>query len=208
MKTTLFPNFNLIKKHLNKIGTVRRYFASFCQYSSRYDAYREGIILNAFNLELSNGALVDIGVYTIAPMISLFGPPSEIKASAYLLESGVDGEGTVIFKYPNMQGTVMYSKISNSYVPSEIQGEEGSIIIDRINEMNTVTIRYRNGQSEQISTTQVKNNMIYEVEEFIQLILNQKAESTINSLKFSYEVMQVLDEVRSQIGLVYPADLT
>ncbi|MBQ4164394.1 MAG: Gfo/Idh/MocA family oxidoreductase, partial [Turicibacter sp.] len=44
MKTTLFPNFNTIKKHLDKIGTVRRYFASFCQYSSRYDAYREGII--------------------------------------------------------------------------------------------------------------------------------------------------------------------
>ena len=207
MKTTLFPNFKMIKDHLDKIGTIRRYFASFCQYSSRYDAYREGTVLNAFNPELSNGALVDIGVYTIAPMISLFGLPSEIKASAYLLESGVDGEGTVIFKYPNMQGTVMYSKISNSYVPSEIQGEEGSIIIDRINEMNTVTIRYRNGQSEQISIPQIENNMTYEVEEFIQLILNQKDESTINSFQFSYEVMQVLDEIRSQIGLVYPADL-
>ena len=54
-------------------------------------------MLNAFNKELSNGALVDIGVYTIAPMISLFGMPDEIKASAYLLESGVDGEGTVCF---------------------------------------------------------------------------------------------------------------
>ena len=207
MKTTLFPNFKMIKDHLDKIGTIRRYFASFCQYSSRYDAYREGTVFNAFNPELSNGALVDIGVYTIAPMISLFGLPSEIKASAYLLESGVDGEGPVVFKYPNMQGTVMYSKISNSYVPSEIQGEEGSIIIDRINEMNTVTIRYRNGQREQISTPQIENNMTYEVEEFIQLILNQKDESTINSFQFSYEVMQVLDEIRSQIGLVYPADL-
>ena len=49
--------------------------------------------------------------------------------------------------------------------------------------------------------------MTYEVEEFIQLILNQKGESAINSLQFSYEVMQVLDEIRSQIGLVYPADL-
>ena len=56
MKTTLLPNFKVIQEQLSKIGTVRRYFASFCQYSSRYDAYRAGTVLNAFNPELSNGA--------------------------------------------------------------------------------------------------------------------------------------------------------
>ena len=207
MKTTLLPNFKVIQEQLSKIGTVRRYFASFCQYSSRYDAYRTGTVLNAFNPELSNGALVDIGVYTIAPMIALFGAPLAIKASAHLLESGVDGEGSVIFEYPQMQGTVMYSKISNSSLPAEIQGEEGSIIIDRINQMDQVTIHYRNGEVEEITLPQVEHNMVYEAEEFIQLILNQKHESAVNSFKFSYEVMRVLDEVRSQIGLVYPADL-
>ncbi len=35
MKTTVLPSFQLIKDHLYKIGKVRRYFASFCQYSSR-----------------------------------------------------------------------------------------------------------------------------------------------------------------------------
>lgn len=207
MKTTLFPNFKRIQDHLHKIGTIRRYFASFCQYSSRYDAYRAGTVLNAFNKELSNGALVDIGVYTIAPMIALFGMPQEIQASAYLLESGVDGEGTVVFKYPNMQGTVMYSKISNSYLPSEIQGEEGSLVINRINQMDTVSIHYRNGEVEEIAVRQEEQNMVYEVKEFIDLILNGQKESTVNSYQRSYEVMQVLDEVRRQIGLVYPADL-
>lgn len=207
MKTTLFPNFKVIQDNLHKIGTIRRYFSSFCQYSSRYDAYRAGTVLNAFNKELSNGALVDIGVYTIAPMIALFGMPEEIKASAYLLESGVDGEGTVVFKYPNMQGTVMYSKISNSYLPSEIQGEEGSIMIDRINQMDVVSIRYRNGDVEEIALPQDEQNMVYEVKEFIDLILNDQKESKVNSYQRSYEVMQVLDEVRRQIGLVYPADL-
>ena len=207
MKTTLFPNFKVIQENLHKIGTVRRYFSSFCQYSSRYDAYKAGTVLNAFNKELSNGALVDIGVYTIAPMISLFGMPDEIKASAYLLESGVDGEGTVVFKYPEMQATVMYSKISNSYLPAEIQGEEGSLLMNRINQLNTVTIHYRNGRVEEIAIEQDEDNMIYEVQEFINLILNDQKESQINSYQFSHDVMKVLDEVRRQIGLVYPADL-
>lgn len=207
MKTTVLPSFQVIKEHLHKIGTIRRYFASFCQYSSRYDAYREGTVLNAFKPELSNGALMDIGVYTIAPMISLFGMPSTIKASAYFLESGVDGEGTILFDYPTMQGSVVYSKISSSYLPSEIQGEDGTIVIDHINRFHSVQIRYRNGEIEELSLPHVEIDMMYEVQEFIQTILNQQGESSINSHEFSKNVMCVLDEVRSQIGLVYPADL-
>lgn len=47
MKSTLLPNFKVIQDNLHKIGPIRRYFASFCQYSSRYDKYKEGIVLNA-----------------------------------------------------------------------------------------------------------------------------------------------------------------
>ena len=207
MKTTVLPTFQLLKDHLHKIGTIRRYSASFCQYSSRYDAYRSGTILNAFKNELSNGALLDIGVYTIAPMIHLFGLPGEIKASAYMLESGVDGEGSIIFKYPTMEACVRYSKISNSYLPSEIQGEDGTVMIDRINRFHQVQIKYRNGEIEELAIPHDEADMKYELEEFIQTILKQKKESNVNTLERSKQVMSVLDEVRRQIGLQYPADL-
>ncbi len=169
MKTTLFPNFKEIIKNIDKIGKVRKYFSSFCQYSSRYDKYKEGVILNAFKPELSNGALMDIGVYTIAPMVVLFGKPKEIKAMGYKLETGVDGSGTIAFKYEDMDATVMYSKISNSYVQSEIQGEKGSILIDRINSMNSVKIIYKDGTEEELTKKQYKDDMCYEIEEFIKI---------------------------------------
>lgn len=207
MKTTVLPSFQIIKNHLHKIGTIRRYFASFCQYSSRYDAYRSGMVLNAFNPKLSNGALVDIGVYTIAPMIALFGPPQEVRASAYLLDSGVDGEGSVLFKYPNMEGSIIYSKISTSYLPSEIQGEDGTIVIDRINRFHSVKIIYRNGEIEEIAIPHVEADMFYEVSHFIETIFSGNQESNLNSHDFSKQVMNVLDDVRLQIGLIYPADL-
>lgn len=206
MKTTVLPGFKLIQEHLHKLGTIRRYSASFCQYSSRYDAYRSGTVLNAFKNELSNGALVDIGVYTIAPMIHLFGMPEEIKASAYFLETGVDGEGTVLFHYKEMQGCIMYSKISNSYLPSEIQGEEGTLLIDRINRMQRIQIFYRTGEVEEIKVPYEEEDMKYEIEEFIQTIHQNEKESQLNTLERSRQVIRVLDEVRRQIGLVYPAD--
>ena len=48
MKPTLTPNFLNAKKALGEIGAIRRYFSSYCQYSSRYDRFREGTVLNAF----------------------------------------------------------------------------------------------------------------------------------------------------------------
>lgn len=206
MKTTLLPNFKMVVENIHKIGKVRRYFASFCQYSSRYDKYKEGIVLNAFKPELSNGALMDIGVYTIAPMVALFGMPKEVKASCYMLESGVDGQGSIVFKYDEIEGSVIYSKISNSYLPSEIQGEEGSIIIEKINTMESVKIIYRDGSVEDISKIHEKDNMCYEIEEFINLIKNNEKQSKINSLDFSKNLMDIMDDVRKQIGLEFPAD--
>ena len=206
MKTTLLPNFKVIKENIHKIGKVRKYFASFCQYSSRYDKYKAGEVLNAFKNELSNGAIMDIGVYCISPMVNLFGKPNTIKANGIMLKTGVDGEGSAVFGYDDMEGTVIYSKISNSYLPSEIQGEEGSIIIDKINTFNNVKIVYRDGREEILSVKQKDANMYYEVEEFVNLIKNGEKESKINSLQVSRDVIEVIDEARKQIGVVYPAD--
>lgn len=196
MKITLLPNFKSIMNNIHKIGKLRGYFASYCQYSSRYDKYKEGIVLNAFKSGLSNGALMDIGVYTIAPMIVLFGKPKSVKGISHMLESGVDGSGTLICDYEDMTATTIYSKISNSYLPSEIEGENGSIIIDRINKMDNVKIVYRDGTEEIISTKQNQYDMCYEVDEFISLIQNGKMESNINSLSFSKIVMEIMDQVR------------
>lgn len=75
MKPTLTPNFRSVRENLGRLGTIRRYFSCYCQYSSRYDKFKEGVVLNAFRPELSNGAMMDIGIYTVYPMVVLFGRP-------------------------------------------------------------------------------------------------------------------------------------
>ncbi|MDM5317207.1 Gfo/Idh/MocA family oxidoreductase [Fictibacillus sp. b24] len=206
MRSTVTPNFKSIQENLHKIGTVRRYFANSCQYSSRYDKYKEGTILNAFRPEFSNGSLMDIGIYCLYPMVVLFGEPESVKANAYLLESGVDGEGSILLNYNDKEAVVMYSKISNSYVPSEIQGENGSILIDHIQDMTKIEIRYRDGRTEDITVQQDKPKMYYEAKEFIELIERGELESKVNSHRNSLAVMKIMDEARKQVGLVYPAD--
>ncbi len=215
MKPTLTPNFRAVRGNLQRVGTVRRYFSAYCQYSSRYDKFKEGIVLNAFRPEFSNGAMMDIGVYTIYPMVVLFGKPKRIQASGILLSSGVDGQGAVNFEYDGMNATVLYSKIADSSLPTEIEGEEGNIRLDRVNIISRVTFQPRvaaaSGRGavakpEDISVATEQDEYYYEVAEFIDLIQAGKRESAVNSHANSLLTMEIIDEVRRQLGVVYPAD--
>jgi predicted dehydrogenase len=215
MKPTLTPNFLAMRDNLARIGTVRRYFASYCQYSSRYDRYREGIVLNAFRPEYSNGAMMDIGIYTVYPMVVLFGRPQRIDASCIVLASGVDGQGAVNFLYEGMNATVLYSKIADSSLPVEIQGEEGNITADRINRIGNVSWIPRcaagSGKglrpvAQDISAPTDRDEYYYEIAEFVNLIRSGRRESAINSHQNSLITLEIIDEVRRQSGVAYPAD--
>ena len=206
MKPTLTPNFLAARAALGRIGVVRRYFSCYCQYSSRYDKFREGVVLNAFRPELSNGALPDIGIYTIYPMVVLFGRPQGVKAAGFKLSSGVDGEGSVVFDYPAMDAAVLYSKIANSALQTEIQGEDGNIVFDRINIISDVNLHLRDGRKESLTLPAERNEYYYEIKEFIDIVQSGRQESTINSWDNSLATMEIMDEIRRQLGVVYPAD--
>lgn len=215
MISTFNPNFIIARKHLDKLGTIRRYFASYCQYSSRYDKFKEGVILNAFKPELSNGAVMDIGIYTIYPMVALFGRPKSVEAQGVVLSSGVDGQGAVNFGYEGMNATVLYSKIANSFLPTEIEGEAGNLIIDQIHIANKVDFvpRVPTGQGqaqkdtrEHIGTELDHSVYYYEMKEFIDLVLEGRKESSVNTWDNSLATIEIIDEIRRQLGVTYPAD--
>lgn len=215
MKPTMTPNFIAVRDNLHRVGEVRRYVSSYCQYSSRYDSFKSGELPNAFNPAFSSGAVMDIGVYTIYPMVVLFGRPRRIDASGVVLSSGVDGQGAINFTYDGLNATVLYSKIADSYMPTEIQGEGGIITLNKINMIKDVTFLQRSAptsgkgpkpEAEDISVVTDRDEYFYEISEFIDLILSNRRESEINSHESSLITMEIIDEVRRQLGVVYPTD--
>ena len=215
MISTLNPNFIIAKEKLKDLGTIRRYFASYCQYSSRYDKFKEGIILNAFKPELSNGAVMDIGIYTIYPMVALFGKPQKIEAQGIVLHTGADGQGAVNFQYDGMNATVLYSKIANSALPTEIEGEAGNLLLDKIHITKQVDFiprqvtaqgKEQENHCQSIGLPLDKSEYYYEMAEFMNLIEQGKQESTLNSWENSLTTLEIIDEIRRQSGVHYPAD--
>lgn len=59
---------------------------------------------------------------------------------------------------------------------------------------------------EDVSALTEKDEYYYEVAEFINLVLAGKRESTINSHANSLITIEIIDEIRRQLGVVYPAD--
>jgi predicted dehydrogenase len=208
MKPTLTPGFRAIRAALPLIGPLRRYFSSYCQYSSRYDRLKDGHVLNAFNPELSNGASMDIGIYTIYPMVALFGRPLTIQAAGIKLASGTDGQAAVNFTFANgLLATVLYGKIADSSLPTEIQGEQGTIRADRINLIGRVSLIHRKGEVEETLYVQTDRHEYYhEIAEFIDIICSGRSESSINSHTNSLIAIEILDEIRRQLAVRFPAD--
>lgn len=192
MKSTVTPTFLNVKQNLDKIGPLRRFVFHYNQYSSRYDKYKEGIIENAFKPELGNGAKTDLGVYCIAPIVHLAGEPITVLTNNHLLSTGADGQGSMILNYDGFEAIAMYSKISDSYMPSEIQGELGVIEIDRISDPKRATLKYRDGRTEDLSVEHHFDTMYYELKEFINSVKGKKLDSAINTHEISRLTAKIL----------------
>ena len=86
-------------------------------------------------------------------------------------------------------------------------GEEGSLLIEHVSEMDKLYFIKR-GSNEKTDLTLPKkeNSMYYELKHFVDLYNEKKKESPVNTFSLSLEIMKILDTIREKIGIVFPAD--
>lgn len=190
-----------VKEALREIGTLRSACFRFCQYSSRYDRYKNGEILNAFNPTLHNAALLDIGIYPLFFMIAVLGVPNSIQSRSIILENGFEGRGHILAAYEGMTATVDYSKIDDSCLPSFITGENGSILIDKMSMPRRITLSLRGKEPILLYEDSEEKDMKYELAAFRDMI-DKKCDAA-PYLSLSRDTLRVADEVRKQNGIVF-----
>ncbi len=204
LKTYYLPNYQLIKSYLPKLGKIRKVLLNYCQYSSRYDSYLNGNNPNTFNPIFSNGSLMDIGIYPLSFGLSLWGQPQQFYATSSLLASGVDAHGSVLCNYNDFDMIIWHSKVTNSYISSEIQGENGALVIDHLSTCHQVTFHPHQGEEKIISITQQSNELYYEALEFAKLYKQRTIDH--QGIGLSLLASSMLNKIRKQIGVKYPAD--
>lgn len=205
VRTIFDPGMEIIQSNLYKVGAIRKATFVYCQYSSRYDSFKKGKSHNIFSRKCSAGALMDIGVYSIHTMLHLLGKPDKISGFSVMLRGEIDGAGTILAKYSDKIAEVSYSKITDSLLPNEIQGEDGVIQFwGNINSPENVQILFRNGTKEILYHRETNNEMKYELEHFLRMI--QDKETAEPHEQRSLNAMQLMDEMRQQCNIIFPTD--
>ena len=198
------PVYPLIKTALERVGRIGRADLIYCQYSSRYDRFKEGVVLNAFNPALSNAAVMDIGVYPVSLAVALFGLPGKIAATSTFLCNGFEGAGSATLSYDGFDAALTWSKTADATVPSVITGENGAVAIDRLSGTKRVDFIRPDGTTETIPFVPAENNMIYEAAD-----LRDAIRGTLDPAPFlaiSRKTVQALDTIRHAAGIVFPSD--
>ncbi len=198
------PTFEFLSRHLSDLGAIRYVQMDFCQYSSRYDAFKAGDVKNAFNPALSNAAVLDIGIYPLSCLLFLFGEPTGVHSSSLLFENGFEGRGTAILSYPTMTAVANYSKIEDSAGPSVIVGEKGVFAINKLTSPRTVTFTPRGGEARTVFTDPTENNMCYEIRHFADAVNGCFDHRPF--LKVSEGALRLTDAIRKENGVRLPCD--
>lgn len=205
MWTRYLPHMVRIREILaaGTLGEVRVVSADHTQKLPTDPAHR----LN--DLALGGGALLDLGIYPISFAVDVLGLPERITALARLSDAGSDAEVATIFTHADgAVSTTVSSSRGAGANSAQIVGTEARIEIDRVWYTPT-SFRVVSPEGEVLEefTSEVEGRgMQYQAQAAERFVTAGANANDILSIDESVAIMGVLDEVRRQIGVVYPGE--
>lgn len=193
------PNYLEIKENLSQIGNIRLVECNFSQLSSRYEAFKKGIIAPVFDKNQGGGVLGDLNIYNIHFVVGLFGSPKNSEYYPNIVRE-VDTSGILILEYDEFKVVCIAAKdtYNNSY--ANIQGDKGLIkVIGTLNEVPNYIIK-NNEVEMKVNKNIHKHRMYSEFKKFIDVINNKDFDFMQKQKEHSLAVMEIFYKSRKQIN--------
>ncbi len=184
------------------LGDIRCVEGKFC-YTMDEDEMDHHVLRN----ENGGGSLLDVGVYCLNFAKWYLGTDIE-KISAFSDNfNGVDAHTHMIIKYKNgaiasLSSAVLLRKEGGGF----IYGTNGYAQLDRCYAPQTIKLKLNDGKEREINVPYSGNGFEEQIEHFADLVLKGKKESPVNTFAQSLFIANQMDEIRNQIGIVYPQD--
>lgn len=161
------------------------------------------------NPALAGGALLDIGVYGLNFVLMHFGTDIErIESSVQMTAAGVDGmESITIFYRDGRMAVLNHSTYVRSDRKGIFHGDKGYVVVENINNPQSISVYDANDKLiKMIEVPKQISGYEYEIQECIRAIQEGKQEVPSMPLKDTLFVMEVMDSLRRQWGMVYPQE--
>lgn len=162
-----------------------------------------------FDPDLGGGSLLDLGIYPVFLALLILGKPDTIKAVGSLSDKGIDESCSVLFHYKNGQHAILESSLVTQIEESaEIIGEKGSIKILNpwFEKTGGIELSLYNEEKMTFPFKWKGRGFQFEIEEVLQCIEENKIASDLFPHDFSLNLLMLMDEIRSQLHVVYEVD--
>lgn len=205
--TTLhLGNYRKIQEWLPRIGTVKLAQSQYSQYSRRYDAFRNGEVLPAFDPAKAGGALMDLNLYNLHFIMGLFGKPLSGQYYANV-ERGIDTSGIAVLDYGSFKALCAAAKDSRGMTGSIIQGTDGIIRTSAPpGVISKVTLELYDGTVEEFDDGMAAQRVVPEFRDFIRAINENDTAFAAQMLEKSLAVCEMQTKLRTGAGIVFPMD--
>lgn len=160
--------------------------------------------------ELAGGALLDIGVYGLNFALMHFGTDIErVESSVRMTDTGVDAmESITLFFKDGRMAVLTHDIYSRSDRKGIFYGEKGYIVVENINNPRSIAVYDTEDRLlKQMDVPEQISGYEYEVRECIEAIRAGVMESSSMPLSDSVRVMEIMDRLRKQWGMVYPREI-
>ena len=155
---------------------------------------------SAFRLfapELGGGALLDLGIYPVSFASMVLGKPDRIVACITPAFTGVDGQTSMIFRYPSgAQALLNCTSSARTPTAAVISGTEARIEIDGVfYAPSSFTLITRDGTSTRFDPPYEGKGLHYEADEVARCLRAGLLESPLMPLDETIGIMETMDAV-------------
>lgn len=200
------PNYQKIKELLPSLGQIKIIECNYSQYSSRYNAFKEGNILPAFDYTKSGGALMDLNIYNIHFIVGLFGEPQDMMYYPNI-EKNIDTSGILILDYKDFKCVCIGAKDCKAPLSNTIQGDQGCIhIATPVSIIDSFEILMNDGTNQNINMNKNVHRMYEEFIAFEKMYQEKDYEKCYQMLEHSMIVSKVQTIARRKAGVLFPTD--
>lgn len=157
----------------------------------------------------AGGALLDISVYGLNFALMHFGTDIErVESSVRMTDTGVDGMETITLFYRDGRMAVLtHSIYARSDRKGIIHGDKGYIVVENINNPQSVSVYDDEDRLlKYIETPSPISGYEWEFNACIDAIRAGEWQVPQMPLDDSVELMELMDSIRAQWGLVYPCE--
>ena len=159
--------------------------------------------------ELAGGALLDVGVYGINFATMHFGTDIErIESSVQFTETGVDGmESITIFYKDGRMAVLTHGIYARSDRKGIFYGDKGYMVVENINNPQSISVYDTEDRLvKRVDVPAQISGYEYQFVECAKQIKEGEIEAVSMPLDDSIFVMELMDGIRKQWGLVYPQE--